>query len=729
MTGKHMRLNRLFTGLPRICFAGVIPLLAMMTFGIAARLEAAEDVLVLANKTLSIAFDKNTFACRSIRDVRTDHEFICSLPENPTIWVLAMEGPNKETFSVTSTANCVRSYEFKTDDRCLVMKWKGIGVGDESRKLDVKVIVELKPNADRSYWRIEVNNSSKSSLMSVQFPYIAGISEAGRPNAAIPGPNWGKLHRNLTQANGVYPSFNWPMQFLALLDGDSGLYLAYEDPKAWHKSFDLVTGQYFAFTTVAEDATRPGNDFSSPGPAAVGICGGDWWKACKMFRSWAIKQKWTRNGPLTKNKVVPQSAKDICIWFLERVSSDSDLVTKLRKAQDYYGVPIAVHCYQWHRWPFDTHYPDYFPAKPEFNKLVEAMVPADVVIAPYVNARLHDMNIDLFEESKQWCVKNAKLEPTLEDYGSGAKLTAMCPYTRYWQDKMNEVSERLFGEYGVNCIYYDQVAAAHASACYDPSHGHPLGGGSHWVDGYRAMFARVNKLRHKGGRHSMICTEGNTDCYMDCFDSFLIWLPRHPDEIPMITAVYSGYTNYFGSTVRCSEELQSFAMMAGRDFIWGCQNGWMPVEVDSERANYLRRLAHLRYAARKYLTYGELMGEIKPTNDVGMAEGKWSLHGWDSTEFSDVKIPAVMSTVWKSSDGTLGLFIANFTDKPKSFNYNLNPADYGVKVTRDESLRLTDIKKECRTALETVSAMTLEREEKLAPFEVRVIELTVASRP
>ena len=63
----------------------------------------------------------------------------------------------------------------------------------------------------------------------------------------------------------------------------------------------------------------------------------------------------------------------------------------------------------------------------------------------------------------------------------------MCPSTKVWQDKQSEIITRLVSEYGVDGVYMDQTASCQPAYCFDPTHGHSIGGGSYWVEGNRKM--------------------------------------------------------------------------------------------------------------------------------------------------------------------------------------------------------------------------------------------------
>lgn len=105
-----------------------------------------------------------------------------------------------------------------------------------------------------------------------------------------------------------------------------------------------------------------------------------------------------------------------------------------------------------------------------------------------------------------------------EQYGSQAVFAVMCPHTQYWQRKIASVTDKLVNQYGTDGVYIDQIAAAgvtalescHCSAgprpCWDPTHNHSLGGGDHWVSGYRSMLQQV---RQSVGNNAVLLTESN----------------------------------------------------------------------------------------------------------------------------------------------------------------------------------------------------------------------------
>jgi hypothetical protein len=228
---------------------------------------------------------------------------------------------------------------------------------------------------------------------------------------------------------------------------------------------------------------------------------------------------------------------------------------------------------------------------------------------PNVNDRLQDVAVPSAEVARPFMVKRRDGTIHEENYGPGVMFAVMCPATAYWQDVMIGVSRRLVDEYGVEAVYSDQVAAAEPIDCFDPSHNHTLGGGGHWVSGYRRMLQGVKNLKTKSGQPVFLASENTAEPYMDTVDAFLTWTPRHETDIPLITAVYSGYTIYFATNPQFDPQdgLDPFALAVGRDLLWGTQPGWMQIDTTSERAEYLRDVSRIRYAARRYFQFGELM--------------------------------------------------------------------------------------------------------------------------
>lgn len=127
-----------------------------------------------------------------------------------------------------------------------------------------------------------------------------------------------------------------------------------------------------------------------------------------------------------------------------------------------------------------------------------------VKVAPYINGRIFDKATDSWKANDNFALKQAaknnngflnitadQLTTYDESYGSLAQQAVMCPFTAYWQDQIAEVCDKLVNFFGVDAVYIDQVASAGAPRCWDPTHGHEVGGGNYWTEGYYSMLDKA----------------------------------------------------------------------------------------------------------------------------------------------------------------------------------------------------------------------------------------------
>ncbi|MBQ9445950.1 MAG: hypothetical protein IJU61_05105, partial [Victivallales bacterium] len=337
-------------------------------------------------------------------------------------------------------------------------------------------------------------------------------------------------------------------------------------------------------------------------------------------------------------------------------------------------VPFATHWYSWHKIPFDHSYPNYFPTKDGFAETTARMKEKGQLIMPYINGRLWDMDIDSFPtEGIKSAAKNEKGEPYIEIYGSKRRLVPNCPFTKLWQSKIQEICSRLMNECGVNGIYLDQIGAAAPKLCFDPTHNHPIGGGRHWCDGYRSMLTPIKKMAAAKG--VTLTTENIAEPYMDNIDGYLTWVQRNQEDVPAMTAVYSGYAIYFTSPMYAEDDFDAFRACQGRDFLWGCQLGWNGEWIMDAKHNnhleYLIRLGSLQKAAKEFMVLGELLGEVP--NYVATPDFTTT---WHLRSPHNVTLKSVQSTLWKNPQGDLLMAIVNYSDSYQTFTCKDVPLAY-----------------------------------------------------
>ena len=117
---------------------------------------------------------------------------------------------------------------------------------------------------------------------------------------------------------------------------------------------------------------------------------------------------------------------------------------------------------------FDTHYPNYFPARTGCSDAIKAMQDAGMRVIPYINGQLYDTRIPrwekdnasaasqkfLAEETMATDEKQPALTPHLEHF-DGITSAVICPHTDYWRGVMRDAILKIVNEVGFDgCCEY-----------------------------------------------------------------------------------------------------------------------------------------------------------------------------------------------------------------------------------------------------------------------------------
>jgi len=632
------------------------------------------------NRALRIAFAgaEKGFDCTGIENLLAyTGRFVRTRENAAGLWSLTFKGPMENGGKPSSVTlnNRTKAARLSAEHtrRGVVLFWKGLDLPDEPGAVDVRAEVKLEPGVGASAWRIGVTNRSKRyGLWSTDYPLLCGVAARGVADTLLPHGNWGgSLMRHYAgRFEGRYPSHSCPVQFLAYQIGEAGLYLAAHDGAAREKRLTVTREQDVTFQLLAENAGVPGAARAPDYPVVIAAYSGDWWQAARLYREWALKQVWASKGPIRQRTDYPANLQNLGFWMLLNGKPEG-VQRAMRVAEQLYAnVPVGVHWYCWHQIPFDNSYPEYFPTLEGMADATRAMTARGQTVMPYINARLWDRDIPSFASAYASACKQPSGTNYVETYGSGRSLVPMCPTTEQWQTKVQEVCHRLISECGVNAIYLDQIGAAAPVSCFDASHGHPLGGGRYWTDGYRTMLKAIKKEAAKAG--VALTTENNAEPYMDTVDGYLAWSPRTQEDVPLLPAVYSGYTTYFTSPQSSQDTTDAFCTAQARDFLWGCQLGWNDTWIlqnnQREKQTFQYALCRYRLAAKDFLVYGQLVDEVHPA--VTVAE---TAHVWNRNTPHTARLPDVMGTVWKDNRGRLAVFVVNASGLPQAFAFQIHP--------------------------------------------------------
>lgn len=567
---------------------------------------------------------------------------------------------------------------------------------DGERNINIKTCIRCEEGSPLTYWSLEVTNLPKGwAVTQTEFPIILNIEVKKNAKIAVPH-GWG-IEDDLKPGykfEAVYPYCQCVMQFLAIYCQGKGLYFGAHDPNATMKQFSVEADKDqvgIKLTYWAGMPKRSETSYKTPFETVLGVYEGDYYQAAQIYREFSFKTPWGSSKSIAKRKT-PDWLKQTVLWLRPK-GVEKNTIDFTKQALDYFEVPTALHWYQWHRIPYDTLYPEYFPPKREFPKAVKEMQRLGTYVMPYINGRLWD------PASKSWKKEHAK-ETTaalkedndtyIEVYGSKVPLAVMCPYTKPWQSKVKLLVERLMDEVGVNGVYIDQIGAASAVKCYNSNHGHPVGGGSFWHEGYRELLTRIRKSLPKD---KMITTEENIETWLDQFDALLL-VNTHTQTgrlIPLYPAVYSDRTILFAYQYLLEDDLdriKPFRAKVAQCFLFGSQLGWIEPGLIMDpkyrkEAEYLKTLAKTRRFALNLLNYGKFLGliEVQGDNPRVKGIGKATFGGTYKLD-----LPAVIAAAWLGKNGTAGIILVNQADKDHKVQVDIPLSKFGIP--KKKSIRL-----------------------------------------
>ncbi len=566
----------------------------------------------------------------------------------------------------------------------LTLHWKNLKLQNEDT-VDVTVHIGTAAGTELTDWRIEVENRSETlGLWTVKFPLIEGLSVGPAGDLFTPFGT-GMVERDPVMGNGfggTYPNALCSMQFLGLTEDNRSLYLAAHDPHGYVKGFNFTAsrdrGKGLTYQTVQypEDMGVPGKKYEQPYPVMVGILGGDWFDAAKLYREWVLAESdWMKDRPAIADRTDwPDWFKKLPIWIGFHGMTDENQ-QKALELGEYLEVPSAVHLYHWHQITFDTQYPDFWPPMDSVFPYGKELQDQGMKIMPYINCHLIDQASPSWKEdgADQYIAKEpggAETKTEVWASGEGVKLTPLCPATDYWQHKYLPLTRQLVDEMNVDGIYLDQVGCVPPDLCFDPNHGHPLGGGKHWVEGYARMIENIREEAQKDGRFVFLTTESGAEPYD--FDIFLRCNEGAPFLAPIWMAVYSGYRASFGYYFEIEEE---WLPKLAQQYLQGVQLGWAPLHAPCppEAKAFQREVARARYAGSDYLAMGEMLREPKVEGDLLRFNAKWK----NFAMLLAIDWPAVRASLWQARDGSLGLAAVNLVAQEQTAKFTISDAAAG----------------------------------------------------
>lgn len=721
----------------KCCTAGYVAALLGMVAVAEPRCQfaATPGPIHLSQAGLRVGIDGRTGALVELKDLKANRSLIGDGPA--TLWELEVRtGQNQHTLGPGQA----KSFHCETvgggRGQRLRLAWDDFGLPTAPR-LRVEVTVGLDEKLPVSRWGISLDGLNNLALHKLHFPRLINLPRQENESLAVPvwlGQQTTDARQLVSAAAGRRLEWAYPgllsLQCLAFYQpGGPGLYVACDDAASFRKTFaffgDGQRNVSCELVHLPENRDRETGHWTLPYQMMVGAFMGDWVTAAERYRAWATNQAWAKESRLSRG-TVPDWVLHTGAWVWNRGPS-AGVVPPALALEQRLGLPVSVFWHWWHGCAYDTGFPEYLPpregAEP-FKAALRSAHAEQVHALVYMNQRLWGMTTRSWAEegAERFAVKGADGKISPEVYNTFAKLpcASMCMGTDFWRNKYAGLAERVVNDLGVDGIYMDQACTS--LACYDAAHGHPVGGGTYWVNGFRLLAQDIRQRcetqsRERTRASVVLAGEGCGEAwlpYLDLMLSLQVSKERYLaqdgwEAIPFFQAVYHAYGvtygNYSSLTMPPYDELwpaefapkeplklldrkfsRQFLLEQARAFVWGQQPtiaNFLPSQFEQRPAEleYFMRLARIRSRATKYLLYGTFLRppELQvPAARLDMS--RLSIYAGQQgglTAFQKDS-PLALAGAWRATNGDVAIALASIADEPLAFSLNLDARNYRI---------------------------------------------------
>lgn len=582
-------------------------------------------------------------------------------------------------------------------------------------------IATLTPASDGTEWSFAYSgNTSDRRIEEVSFPEWTVPRSANTKclypnyNGIVRAPQWDKIKPNGTLA-ACGPAF-MGFRFIATYD-DGKAPSHYLDQRgdaryyATRLHIQAGTNDTVVLKSVHEMPLTPDTKraYRLPYTGVMATYDGGWFEACAIYRAWVKTQSWYQTAAARDFG----SLKDVALWMWNRGTSDVTVPPAVHFMRET-GLKVALDWYWWHNVPYDTSYPHFWPPREDvarFKAGINAIHAAGGYVQPYTNGMLWDCDEARWAEGGDDSViveRNGKPKATMFNPYTKQRQAWMCGEAQPFHAKMRFL-ERTLRETGMDGVYMDMIASAAFGSCFNPRHKHPMGGGRHLVDGYRAY---VNAVR-RDNPGLRLSSEENSDTYLDVFDSFIYVYPSYerfkspgvaPEfaRVPASLAVYHGAIVAFGSfatmddlppwdekwgknpfgaeTTHWEEQYpDQFAVEFARGVSWGLQptvHKFLLAHATEPRFAY--DYAFVKHTARFYHDNRDLLfdGEMLAPGDMTckaqevrfLCRSAYTKPEKVTTVIQPA-LPTLFHSAWRSKSGRKGAVVGNWSRTAQSYAY------------------------------------------------------------
>lgn len=677
----------------------------------------------IASERLQVGVNTANGSLCELIDRSNDFNQLANSQLAPALWQITISDGQKTN---QLSPDRLASPRIEQSSDALRLSWNQIANAPDTR---VEVFISFDPqNLSLSRWRLSVTKPKNLHIDQIVFPLVGDLRQRTNETLAVP-KQLGLLTHNpraLVERSGRRITWHSPhgtdLSFPCLAfyqPNGPGLYAACDDVEGYLKDLVVWTDGHdhlnFQVSHQPEQSAVGLTNFALPFAVVLGAFSGDWTTVAEIYRDSPAAKKFTHQG-LRRQQLAPAWVHNTGLWLWNRGRSEQvlDPALVLRK---HINAPVSILWHWWHNCAYDAGFPEYLPPREGTAPFKSALSNAqrrDIHAILYMNQRLWGTNTQSWrdEDAASAAIKNANGQVITESYNkfTNAPCAPMCIATHQWRDKYSDLAQQVLCNLNANGIYMDQAGVL--ATCYDPTHGHILGPGRYWPDGFSTLTTQIRDRASNRGPVALGCEYGG-EPWLANFDLILGLCVSHdristsPDwePIPFFQAVYHPAVTVFGNltgfayppydekwpqerapSTRMSlldrKYSQQFYLDQARTFVWGMQPmlaNFVPEQLKArpEEIDYVTRLVHTRQRALKYLAHGTWLRP--PQLDVPQQEIDVCTVGvYTPLKQSRRTYPVAIAGAWRAPSGSVAIALASISNEQIALHLPIDTVDYNL---------------------------------------------------
>ena len=299
------------------------------------------------------------------------------------------------------------------------------------------------------------------------------------------------------------------------------------------------------------------------------------------------------------------------------------------------------------------------PPQPGVEAALKQMSQANIHVLAYVQSLIYDQdfNKDDLQEASKYFARDLSGKPCNYE----TKMS-MCRSTDWWHRRILQMSDNVL-KLGFEGIYLDSFGKG-SPECFDPAHGHPLGGGNYGIQGQRILAEHVRQLIKKASANNTMAGEAPVEAFVDKLDYYLFAVNTMPNYVPIWRTVLGDYMIGHGRGMAKSKYNDNIPAECGMLFVDGTIFGRIFVygktsifKSDIKQWDFIKLLMDYTSAGIDYLRMGEFMHPAR----LNPLPPEQKHHEYEKN--SEIVNPMVLNSVTRSHrDGSVAYVFVNTGD-------------------------------------------------------------------